>query len=46
MSKKKTPQNTEPTSDNANDESEIEEVEPTKVTDSPRTILILLIRKI
>ena len=35
MSKKKTPQNTEPTSDNANDESEIEEVEPTKVTDSP-----------
>ena len=34
MSKKKTPQNTEPTSDNANDESEIEEVEPTKVTDS------------
>ena len=36
MSKKKTPQNTEPTSDNANDESEIEEVEPTKVTDSPK----------
>ena len=35
MSKKKTPQNTEPTSDNANDESEIEEIEPTKVTDSP-----------
>ena len=35
MSKKKTPQNTEPNSDNANDESEIEEVEPTKVTDSP-----------
>ena len=35
MSKKKTPQNTEPTSDNANDESEIEAVEPTKVTDSP-----------
>ena len=35
MSKKKTPQNTELTSDNANDESEIEEVEPTKVTDSP-----------
>lgn len=35
MSKKKTPQNTEPTSDNANDASEIEEVEPTKVTDSP-----------
>lgn len=35
MSKKKTPQNTEPTSDNAKDESEIEEVEPTKVTDSP-----------
>ena len=35
MSKKKTPQNTEPPSDNANDESEIEEVEPTKVTDSP-----------
>ena len=35
MSKKKTPQNTEPTSDNANDESEIEEDEPTKVTDSP-----------
>lgn len=34
MSKKKTPQNTEPTSDNANDASEIEEVEPTKVTDS------------
>ena len=35
MSKKKTPQNTEPTSDNANDESEIEEIEPTNVTDSP-----------
>ena len=35
MSKKKTPQNTEPTSDNANNESEIEEVEPTNVTDSP-----------
>ena len=35
MSKKKTPQNTEPNSDNANDESKIEEVEPTKVTDSP-----------
>lgn len=35
MSEKKTPQNTEPTSDNANDESEIEEVEPTNVTDSP-----------
>ena len=35
MSKKKTPQNTEPTSDNANNGSEIEEVEPTNVTDSP-----------
>ena len=35
MSKKKTLQNTEPTSDNANDESEIEEIEPTNVTDSP-----------
>ena len=34
MSKKKTPQNTEPTSDNANNGSEIEEVEPTNVTDS------------
>ena len=34
MSKKKTPQNTEPTSDNANNGSEIEEVTPTNVTDS------------
>lgn len=34
MSKKKTPQNTEPTSDNANNGSEIEEVAPTNVTDS------------
>ena len=35
MSKKKTPQNTEPNSDNANNGSEIEEVAPTNVTDSP-----------
>ena len=35
MSKKKTPQNTEPNSDNANNGSEIEEVEPKNVTDSP-----------
>lgn len=35
MSKKKTPQNTESDSDNANNGSEIEEVEPTNVTDSP-----------
>ena len=34
MSKKKTPQNTEPNSDNANNGPEIEEVEPTNVTDS------------
>ena len=34
MSKKKTPQNTEPNSDNANNGSEIEEVAPTNVTDS------------
>ena len=34
MSKKKTPQNTEPNSDNANSGSEIEEVAPTNVTDS------------
>ena len=35
MSKKKTPKNTESDSDNANSGSEIEEVEPTNVTDSP-----------
>ena len=35
MSKKKTPKNTESDSDNANNGSEIEEVEPTNVIDSP-----------
>ena len=35
MSKKKTPKNTESDSDNANNGSEIEEVAPTNVTDSP-----------